>query len=276
MPAESLQEWVDLIAKVLIIVIPVIITWYIQTYVKGTKSEKDVGAIVRLANVGIDFAENLDKQGALGELPDDVSKGLRKLNLATDWMETELKERHGIKISNEEAEKWISAEYQKRIGSVQPANELAKLAKSAVNTVQSLEKNGLIVLPPEADRLTVLTEFAADWVIVQLADNTGASISPDQARAWVRKELMDNLQSQPGASLDSQPDANRLADLARQAVQTVESLKATGVLKIRPGQAATDVDKNVVAAWLLVDVTKQGMDVSLDDISAAVEMAFQD
>ena len=274
MPSESLTEWVDLIARVLIIVIPVIITWFIQNYVKGAKSEKDVAAIARLANVAIDFVENLDKRGALGELPADVSKGLRKLNLATDWMETELKERYGIKITNEEAEQWISAEFQKRIGSVQQASKLAKLAKSAVDTVQSLEKDGLIVLPPGADRFSVMTEFAADWVIAQLAEETGASISAEEARAWVRKALMDNLQPLTGEPDVSQPATDRLADLARQAVRTVESLRASGVLKIRPGQAVSDVDKNVAAAWLLVDVTKQGLDVSLDDISAAVEMAF--
>ena len=273
-PSKDLTEWVDLIAKVLIIVIPVIITWYIQTYVKGAKSEKDVAAIVRLSNVAIDFVENLDKQGALGELPTDFSKGLQKLNLATEWMETELKERHGIKITNEQAEQWINAEFQKRIGNVQPTAKLAKLAKSAVDTVQSMEQNGLIVLPPEADRLAVLTEFAADWVMVQISDKTGASISPEQARAWVRKELMDNLQSVPVGPDNSQPATTQLADLARQAVRTVETLRASGVLKIRPGQGASDVDKNVIAAWLLVDVTKQGLDVSLDDISAAVEMAF--
>jgi hypothetical protein len=276
MPHENLTAWVDLIARVLIIVIPVLLTWFIQSYVKGAKSEKDVAAIVRLTNVAIDYVENLDKQGALGEMPSDVSKGLQKLNLATDWLETELQERHGIKISNEQATQWINAEFQKRIGSVQQVSELAKLAKSAVETVQSLENSGLIQLPPDADRLTVLTDLAADWLIAQLADKTGASVSLEEARAWVRKEFMERLQTGAGGPDNGQPDGDRLTTLAQQAVRTVETLRKSGVLKIKPGQSASEVDKNVAAAWLVVDVTKQGLDVSLDDISAAVEVAFQE
>ena len=275
MPHQNLDAWVTLIAKVLIIVIPVVLTWFIQTYVKSAKTEKDVAAIVRLSNVAIDYVENLDKQGVFSDLPPEVSKGIQKLNTATDWFESELKERHGIKITNEEAEKWISAEFQKRIGNVQQISELAKLAKSAAYTVQSLERNGLIVLPPDADRLAVLTEYAADFLMAKLTEKTGGSVSSEQARAWVRKELMENLQRSEGKSDDDKLAADSLTALTQKAISTLASLKAEGKLRIRPG-TASEVDRNVVAALLLADITKQGLEVSLDDISEAVERAFQD
>ena len=83
------RDLIDAISQLLLVVIPVIITWYIRTYVQGSKAEKDVAASVRLANIAIDYAENLDKRGDLN-VPHDLSRGLAKLKEASRWLEEEL------------------------------------------------------------------------------------------------------------------------------------------------------------------------------------------
>lgn len=274
MPSDNLVEWVQLITRILLVVIPIVITWFIRNYVKGTKSEKDTAAIVRLADSAIDLVENLDNQGALSELPDGVSKGLHKLNVAAEWMGNELKQRHGINMTDEEAKKWISSEFQKRVGGVRQTSKLNEIAKLAVNAVQSLEQNGLLAMPADTDRLTVLTNFAADWMMAETIEKTGASIPLEEAQSWVRKAFMDEVAPVPERPDDDRPATDLLADLARQAVRTVETLRVNGVLKIKPGQAVSDVNKNVVVGQLLVNAARQGLDVSLDDISAAADMAL--
>jgi hypothetical protein len=98
------KDLLDVIIQVLIIVIPVIVTWFLRTYVKNSGAETEVALVVRLANAAIDFVEDLDKSGAL-ELPPKVSKGAHKLQLAGRWLVDEL-QRVGIKTTEDQARDW--------------------------------------------------------------------------------------------------------------------------------------------------------------------------
>ena len=113
---EPTDQILDIVLQMVLIVTPILITWFLQTYVRGTKAERDIAATVRLSNTAIDYVENLDRRGAL-DLPPDTSKGLHKLSLATEWMDGEL-QRAGIKMTDDEAAQWISAEFQNRMGGV--------------------------------------------------------------------------------------------------------------------------------------------------------------
>ena len=115
MDTASISETIDQVFQVIMLLLPIVAavaTWFLRTYVKSAKVEKDVAAIIRLSNAAIDFAEDLDKRGDLGKylemwnMPEDVinltSDGLKKLNLAGKWLETELG-RQGIQMTDEEA-----------------------------------------------------------------------------------------------------------------------------------------------------------------------------
>ncbi|MCP5095499.1 MAG: hypothetical protein GY943_08100 [Chloroflexi bacterium] len=106
--------------------IPIIITWYAQTYVKGTHNERHLAAVVRISNSAIDYVENLDNRGEL-TISENASKGLQKLSTAGAWMEQELKGM-GISMSNEEAQRWIASEFQNRVGVVVTVGKLGQLA----------------------------------------------------------------------------------------------------------------------------------------------------
>src|SRR3972149_5306826 len=117
-PVSPDKDWLDILVQLLVVVIPILLSWFVRTYVKSSTAEKEVAAIVRLSNAAIDFVENLDKRGELA-LPPDVKKGSHKLKLAAEWMESELK-RAGISVTDDEAKKWIASEFQKRMGGVPP------------------------------------------------------------------------------------------------------------------------------------------------------------
>lgn len=258
---------IDTILQLLLIIIPIFITWYIRTYVKGTTAEKKVAAIVNIANAAMDYTEALDNRGEFDtlKLSPEFSKGLHKLNLASEWMEQELK-RSGIEISNEEAQKWITSEFQKRVGDVQMVGSIAESACAAIELVQSLERNGLIELPPDADRVAQLAELAADWVVAQLAQQ-GVSISRQEALIWVRAELLNAIQMQ----IDTLPTNERLANLANQAVIFLKELKDSGQLVI----SGKNVETDIATAWLLTEAAKQGLLVTTGDVASALNVAMQ-
>lgn len=258
---------IDAILQLLLVIVPFIITWYIRTYVKGTTAEKEAAAIVNIANAAMDYVENLDNRGEFDnlQLPPEFSKGLHKLNLAGEWMEQELK-RAGIEISNEEAQKWIASEFQKRVGDVRMVGSIAEAARSAVDLIRGLERSGLVALPPGVDEITYLAEMAADWVVTQLAEQ-GASISREEALTWVRAELLNTFQLQE----DDLPTNDRLAKLARQAVAFLQELKASGKLAI----SGANVETDIATAWLLTEVAKQGLVVTSDQVAKAMVNALQ-
>ena len=259
-PTTSYELFLDITIQILVIVIPIILTWFLQTYVRGTKMEKDVAAIIRLANGAIDYIENLDKQGAFDnlDLPPDMNKGLYKLGEATKWMDAELKRNH-IQMDTTDAEKWIRAEFQKRIGDVQMVSSMAKAARDAVIMVNQLRQSGLIDLPPDTERVAYLTSLAADWVIAQLAEQ-GANVSREEALTWVHAEWLNHAKDhvEPHLSVEE-----RLATLSQQAINFLSELKTSGRLAI----TGEHIEKDLATAWLLTEAARQGLNVSTSQIA---------
>ena len=252
------QQLLDVLVQVVIIVTPILITWFIRTYVKGSTAERDIAAIVSLSNTAIDYAENLDKRGQLTVSP-DVSRGLQKLNLASGWLEGEL-DRAGIKMTNEEAQQWISAEFQKRVGDVRLGSAVTKLSQEAVAMIQDLERRQLIDFAPQIDRLTYLAGLGADWVVAGLAQQS-ISLSREEALTYVRAALLGQFQI-PDESL---PSNERLMVLAKRAVDFMEQLRASGQLQLQ-GTQETDV----AVAWLVTEAAKQGLVISPEEINKAI------
>lgn len=256
--SESVKELLEILIQVIIVVVPVLITWFIRTYIKGSTAERDFAAIASLSNMAIDYAENMDLQGKL-ELSPEMSKGLQKLNLASDWLLGELN-RADIKMSNEEAQKWISAEFQKRVGDVRMVGAVAKLTTEAVDVISDLEKRELIDLPSDLDRITYLTSLGADWVVAGLA-KSGVALSREEALTYVRAELMRQFQL-AGNNL---PTNEQLIVLAKRAIAFLEEIKASGKLNL---EGASESD--ITMAWMLTETAKQGLSVTPNDISTAL------
>jgi hypothetical protein len=262
------KDLLDILVQALIVVVPVVITWFIRTYVRGSTAEKDLAAIVRLSNSAIDFVENLDNRGQL-DLPAGVSKGTHKLKLAGQWLESEL-QRAGIKITGEAAQQWIASEFQKRVGDVRMVGAIAELTGQAVNLIQELERSGLLEIPAEVDRAVHLTELAADWLMTQLAKQ-GATISREEALTWVRAEFLQRLQ---GKTSEAPVASDPVADLAAQAVAFVEKLKASGQLTPQPGVSEEQFATDVAVAWSVTEAAKQGLAVTKTQITEAVAGAL--
>ncbi len=264
---QPTSDILNLIVQVILIVVPVLITWFVRTYVRGSRAEHDIAAITRLSNSAIDYVENLDKRGDLN-LPPEVSKGAQKLQLAGEWLEGELK-RAGISMTNEEAQKWVSSEFQKRLGGVKMVGTLAELAATAVDMVRNLERDGLIDLPADLDRVSYLAELAADWVVAQYA-RQGASISREEALTWVRADLLRSMQ----VVSSNLPNHVQLAELAKKAVAFLQKLKDSNMVTIQPGSSGEDVDFDIATAWLLTEAAKQGLTVTSDQIAEAMLAAL--
>lgn len=271
------KDTLDLILQLLLIVVPVVISWFIRTYVKNTTAEKQIGSIVRLSNSAIDYVENLDKRGDLVLSP-GARRGMAKLNLAADWMESEL-QRNGIKITNEEAKSWISSEYQKRVGNPRPESDLAEQAKIAVDLIQAVEGKRFAKLLNDPERLAFLTQYAADWLISQLAHDRSATIPHSEALSWVNAEILQRIQPQPlpaAETIAAEPAAGLPPqDLARQAVAFMHDLKDRGLLTVAPGASAASLERDIAVAWMMTEAARQGRVVSPPEIARAVNEALR-
>lgn len=261
------KDLLDVLVQLLIVVLPVVISWFIRTYVKNAATETQIAAITRLSNAAIDYVENLDKRGDL-VLPPEVKKGGAKLKIAAEWLESELN-RNGIKLETEQAKQWISSEFQRRVGSIQPDSSLADLARMAVDLIQNMERMKFNDLPADSERLNYLSELAADWVIAQIALKRGAAVTQNEALPWVRAEILNRLQ------VRKLPSGDKLMDLAREAVAFMVGLKTTGQLALRPSVSGGDVERDVSIAWMLTEAAKQSLDVSPDEIAQAVTIALR-
>ena len=259
------KDTLDLILQLLLIVVPVAISWFIRTYVKNNATEKQLGAIVRLSNAAIDYVENLDKRGDL-VLPPGARRGITKLNVATKWMEDELG-RNGIKLTTQEAENWISSEYQKRVGDPRPESDLAEQAKVAVNLIQAAEGEQFRKLLQDPDRLTFLTQFAADWIVSQLSNDRSANISHDEALSWVNAEILQRINPQL-------PPGDPKAGLAEKAVAFMKDLEVRGLLTGAPGVAPEAMERDIAVAWMMTEAARQGQVVSPQEIASAVAQAL--
>jgi hypothetical protein len=276
-----MNETLDRVFEIIMLLLPIvaaIATWFLRTYVKSAKVEKDVAAIVRLSNAAIDFAEDLDKRGDLGKylkmwnMPDDVmnltSDGLKKLNLAGRWLETELG-RQGIQMTDEEAKAWIAAQFQKRVGDMGRERTVAARAEEAVRLLQALARSGLINLPADPAQAAQLADQVTGWALAQPEKEPDALLR-EEAMMRVRGQLSAPLPPSVAAAAPSTPAAPslevQLSDLARQSVQYVARLKADHELTLP--------DMDIAVAWVLTEVTKQGLAVTTEQIASAVHGAF--
>ena len=262
------KQVLDILIQLALLIVPIIISWFIYTYVRSTAAGNNVAAIVRLANAAIDYIENLDKRGDLVVGP-DVKKGGVKLKLAANWLEQEL-QKSGIKIDDEQAQKWVAAEFQKRVGDIRPVAAFGEVTRMAVNLIQDLERNHFITLPPNVERDAHLAVLASDWVVTQLAKG-GVTVSRDEAMTWVRAELLQRLQDQVSVL----PAGERLTKLAEGAVDFLERLKASGQIAVRPGVADEDIETDITTAWLLTEAAQQGLSVSSSQIARAAAEALR-
>ncbi|MCA9949352.1 MAG: hypothetical protein KDE48_06900 [Anaerolineales bacterium] len=270
-PISFDKDVLDIIIQVLLVVIPILITWFIRTYVKGSKSERDFAAIVSLSNTAIDYVENLDKRGDLN-LPPDVSKGAAKLAMAGAWLEDELK-RAGVKMSDEDAQRWIAAEFQKRVGNVTMVSTIARLAKEAIDFILRLEQQGSITLSDADGRIAYLSGLAADWIVAEMA-KLGGSISREDALIWARAELAKRIEasiSQLALQGDTavQSVEEQLNQLATLALGFVQDLQTQGTLRVTGEGMETDL----ATAWLLTEAAKQGLAVDANQILASITNA---
>lgn len=261
------RELLDFIIQGFLVVIPLILTWFVRTYVRGTALERKLGAIVRLSNTAIDYAENLDKRGQINPT-ERLSKGGQKLQLAGQWMESELK-RMGISMSDEEARQWISAEFQKRMGEVHMVDTLADLARRGASLIQKLDENGLIEGGPSEERLAYMAGLAADWVVAQYA-REGAVISREEAITWVRAELLQMLQL-GGAALAG---GGQLPELATRAVAFLEEIRGSTALADHSEAMGFPAEIDIATAWLLTEAAKQGHLFTAEEISAEIGKAM--
>lgn len=261
-------EVLDLIVQVILIVTPLLITWFVRTYVRGSRAERDIAAITRLSNSAIDYVENLDKRGDFTNLSPEVSKGAQKLQTAGQWLEKELN-RAGISMTDEEAQQWIGSEFQKRMGDIKMVGMLAELARTAVAMISNLERNGLIDLPPDVDRYKQFADLAADWVVAQYAKH-GATITREEALTWVRAELLRSLQIGDSGL----PTNVQLMELAQRAVAFLKGLKESGQLAVQPGTSGGIVEADIATAWFLTEAAKQGLMVTSDQIAEVMTTAL--
>jgi hypothetical protein len=262
---QTVSPILEVLVQLALIVIPALITWFIRNYVKGTSAEREVSAIVHLANAAIDYVENLDKRGDIVLTP-GLSKGTAKLSLAAEWLEKEL-ERAGITITDEQAMEWVSSQFQKRVGDVKMVGTMAQVAIEALDLVERLVEGGLVKLPEDTDRFLFLCRLAADWMVMQMAER-GAAVTPEEALTWVRAELLKRLNDRAaGGAADEEDDLDRLI---AQALAFLEELRAGNRLPAGNVDAARDL----ATAWILTEVAKRGLNYTPVEIAAAVRFAL--
>lgn len=261
------KDVLDVLMQLVILVVPVVISWLIRNYVKNTGYEKQIASIIALSNTAIDYVENLEKRGSL-TLPEGASKGLYKLSLASEWLEGELN-RNGINVSSEEASKWISAEFQKRMGGVQTSSKTSEFTRMAVDLIQDMVKGGLNDLINDPEKMDILIGMAADWLSAKLIEQRGVQLTHQEAETWVRAEVLQRVQ------VKQLPSGDSLMDLARQAVAYVTGLKASGRLALKPGTAGASVDTDIAIAWALTEAVQLGLTVTPDEIAKAVNTVLQ-
>lgn len=270
----------DLLLNLVVIVVPLFATWLLRNWVKHAGDEKKIAAIIRVANTAIDYAEDLDQRGDLAQvvqtlpLPAEVqhqaSKGIQKLNVAGQWVERELKQM-GISITNEEAQNWIAAEYQRRLGTVGARTKIVGQTGEVIKLLEELQSRGLISLPPHLRKITDLTHQIDDWLAgpgpqamaETIEEVVAASPSPGPGDAF---PISDSVTPEPIEALAEEQIANNLADLAAQAVEYVEELKASYDLTIP--------DLDIATAWMLTEVTKRGISVRPEQIAGQIRAAF--
>ena len=249
----------SLLTQVVLVVVPIFLTWFARNFVKTNEQQKELGIIARLANAGIDYAEDVDKRGEVQGFYDllklspaarvETSKGLQKLQLAGNWLVAEL-EKRGIKTTEQDAQKWVAAEFQNRIGSVSVVRPAAEISKDVANLIDELDRKGLIQLPANLAQVNDLTLSLANWIVDRVGDSSPEKreLQRQEAVTTLRSKIEEKaaLSAPGGGSADDQ----KLRDLTSAAVAYVQQIKTQYTL--------TMPERDVAAAWLLTEITKQG------------------
>jgi hypothetical protein len=261
------KDVLDVIVQLILVLAPIVISWLIRNYVKNSTYQMQIGSITRLANVAIDYVENLEKRGEL-QVPEGMSKGTQKLQLAANWLDEQLKS-NGISIGTDDAVKWISSVFQNRVGGVAMSSLTDQLTHTAVDLVQGMEQGNLSAATLSLERIDFLISLATDWLITQLANQRGVKMARDEAEARIRAEILNRLQG------NQLPSGDKLKDLARQALEFLDGLKQSGRKAARPNGTSETSDRDVAVAWMLVETTKLGISVPPEEIVRAVTNALQ-
>lgn len=272
------QSVLEALVNVVIIVVPLIVTWFVKNYVKSAEDEKKVALMASLASIAIGYVEDLDRNKKLDGLlqslnlsPDvlrSASTGLKKLSAATQVFRTELDKR-GITITDQEAQQVIRGEFQKLTGGLELKPDTLNQAQEAVKLLQALQQAGFITLPPETGDLAQVSKFLLNWMGQQGNQNPNVSPpqlipQPVQAEPVPAPPITPIILPQPEV-IPPSPEA-QLADLARQAKTYVEELKSIQSLGVS--------EADIAVAWVLTEVTKQGLNVNSGQIVRAVQFAF--
>lgn len=245
---------------------PIFITWFIRNYVKSASDEKKLALASELANLSIGYVEDLHKNGRLNdilknfnlsdEFIEGASTGLKKLHLASATLETEL-EKRGIKMTREEAEKVIRGEFQKVAEGLEAKHDITNRAKELIELITILREAGVIPdLKTPAGPAALLPQ-AAQFI-------EGSSTPAPQPAQLI--EALPNDQPSPPPEPPLPSTETHLAELARQSVAYVDELKSIKQLTLPEG--------DIAAAWILTEVTKQGLEVNTEQIANAVYEAF--
>jgi hypothetical protein len=267
------QSLLESLVNLVVIILPMVITYYLRNYVKSTQDEKRVALMTQLASTAIGYVEDLDHNGQLDKilqslnLPETViqstSQGFKKLNAATKVLQAELDKR-GITITTEEAQGVIRGEFQKLTGQLGVERDIFVRTQEAIALLKDLQQTGLVNLPDDVEQLTQLSGRLVDWAVLQL-DQRQENANRQAALALAQTGLLVNqpLQSNNSAILPE----TRLTQIAQQVVGQVNNLKTT----LAPGITETEI----VISWVLTEALKQGLQVSPEEINKTVQKAFQ-
>jgi hypothetical protein len=269
-------------------------------YIQSLRDEKKLSAIVQVANAAINYAEDLDRRGDLDnilsglDLPQRYlrphSIGIKKLYVAGKWVEDELN-RMGIEMTDKEAQRWVAAEFQNRVTGLSLTPERLAHIQEIWPLLQNLDQDKLAALstlgssqatfgdepsrqqdplPVEPDTST--TEVEPDTSTTEIEpDASTTEVEPDTSTTEVEpdastKEVEPDHPSQDQV-VGSEPTLeNNLAVLAQQAIDYVETLKATRELAVP--------ERDIAIAWMLTEVTKQGLNVTPDQIAREFHQAL--
>jgi len=270
------QDVYQLVTSLLVIAIPVALSWYARNYMKSAESQKRIGVISSLANTAINYAEDCDQRGERelaynslnlpASLSNNPTPANQKLYLASDWLAQELK-RMGIKrVSPEEATRWVGAEYQKNMGGLQPLHSVSALTDLATDLIKQLGRNGNIKLPANTLDAVVLIQSIADWAASQAGDvNNDKALQRDAVMARISPSSLMMTTSASQSANKISPEI-RLTLLARRATEFVAELQKQGKLRMP--------DKDTAKAWIIQQAQLDDIPVTLEAIDNALAKAF--
>jgi hypothetical protein len=265
---SSPQDFLTLLLQALLVGTAISAAWMYSRYLRSVQAQNRLSLARRLAEAAVEYVEDLDSRGELGQ-PAGSDRNAQKRELAAQRLISQMQEA-GFAISAEQAHMWIAVESHQRSISQPPLEKIAELARASLDVAQRLEQAHLVEPPANVNSSVFLAGLAADWLTAEMA-KSGVNLSRDQAATWVRGEILHRLQTQAAQATVEDP----LARLAREAVEFMENLKASGRLTIHPGAAGGSVEMDVATGYLITEVAKRGLAVTADQIYEAIDAALQ-